>query len=237
MTGLVIGRRALPLLGLAAALAPARADTIDLALTCDTTLAPLLRKLGAAYTAQSSARVFVFPTGPGLILPQLERNIQNDILVTQTPVLDQATQQGLIADVAAASWRNPLVIGALPGGSVLDQTLAVTDPTPASDIDGPAVLTRLGLKPRRVLGAVDSEEVAFLIANGSAQAGLLHMTDVRAHGLEVVQPVPPDVWVPAVYRAGITRLADRPNPGGFLAFLATQTAVRLLSDGGLEVLT
>src|SRR3954453_5766302 len=108
MTGLVIGRRALPLLGLAAALAPARADTIDLALTCDTTLAPL-RKLGAAYTAQSSARVFVFPTGPGLILPQLERNIQNDILVTQTPVLDQATQQGLIADVAAASWRNPLV--------------------------------------------------------------------------------------------------------------------------------
>ncbi len=110
MTGLVIGRRALPLLGLAAAVAQARADTIDLALTCDTTLAPLLRTLGAAYTAQSSAHVFVFPTGPGLILPQLERNIQNDILVTQTPVLDQATQQGLIADVAAARWRNPLVI-------------------------------------------------------------------------------------------------------------------------------
>ncbi len=87
------------------------------------------------------------------------------------------------------------------------------------------------------MGAVDSDEVAFLIANGSAQAGLLHMTDVRAHGLEVVQPVPRDVWAPVVYRACITRLADRPNPGGFLAFLATQAAVRLLSDGGLEVLT
>jgi hypothetical protein len=179
----------------------------------------------------------VFPTGPGLILPQLERNIQNDILVTQTPVLDQATQQGLIADVAAARWRNPLVIAALPGGSVLDQTLAVTDPTPAADIDGPAVLTRLGLKPRRVLGAVDSDEVAFLIANGSAQAGLLCMTDVRANGLEVIQTVPTDIFSPVVYRACITRLADRPNPGGFLAFLGTQAAVRVLSDGGLEVVT
>jgi hypothetical protein len=237
MTGLTIGRRALPLLGLAAAMAPARADTIDLALTCDTTLAPVLRRLGAAYTVQSSARVFVFPTGPGLILPQLERNIQNDILVTQMTVLDRATQQGLIADVAAARWRNPLVIAGMPGGSVLDQTLAVTDPTPASDIDGPAVLTRLGLKPRRVMGAVDGDEVAFLIANGSAQAGLLCMTDVRAHGLEVIQSVPSDIFPPVVYRACVTRLADRPNPGGFLTFLATQDAVRALSNGGLEVLT
>jgi ABC-type molybdate transport system substrate-binding protein len=237
MTGLAIGRRALPLLGLAAAMAPARADTIDLALTCDTTLAPVLRRLGAAYTAQSQSRVFVFPTGPGLILPQLERNIQNDILVTQTTVLDQAIQQGLIADVAAARWRNPVVIAGLPGESVLDQTIAVTDQTPASDIDGPAVLSRLGLQPRRVMGAVDSDEVAFLIVSGSAQAGLLHMTDVRAHDLKVIQPMPTDILPPVVYRACITRLADRPNPGGFLAFLATQAAVRVLSDGGLEVLT
>jgi len=116
-----------------------------------------------AYTAQTSSRIFVFSTGPGLILPQLERNIQNDILVTQTSVIEQATQQGLIADVSAASWRNPLAIAALRGGSALDQTLAVTDPTQASDVDGPAVLIKLGLKPRRVLGAVDSDEVAFLI--------------------------------------------------------------------------
>ena len=237
MTGLAIGRRALPLLGLAAAIAPARADTIDLALTCDTTLAPVLRRLAAAYTVQSSARVFVFPTGPGLILPQLERNIQNDILVTQTTVLDQATQHGLIADVAAVRWRNLMVIAGLPGRSVLDQTFAVTDPTPASEVDGPAVLTRLGLTPKRVLGAVDSDEVAYLIASGSAQAGLLHMTDVRAGGLEVIQPVPTDILPPVVYRACITRLADRPNPGGLLAFFATQAAVRVLSDGGLEVLT
>lgn len=234
MTGLLIRRRALPLLGLVA-IAPARADTVDLALTCDTTLAPVLRRIAAAFTAQTSARIFVFPTGPGLILPQLQRNIQNDILVTQTTVIDQATQQGLIADVAAPRWRNSLAIAGLHAGAALDQTLATTDPTPASDIDGSAVLTALGRKPRRVLGAVDSDEVAFLIANGSAQAGLLHMTDVRAHGFEVVQAVPADICAPLVYRACITRLAGRPKPGDFLAFLTTQAAVRVLSDHGLEV--
>jgi Bacterial extracellular solute-binding protein len=235
MTGLAIGRRALPLLGLAAAMAHARADTVDLALTCDTTLAPVLRRIGAAYTMQTSVRIFVFPTGPGLILPQLERNIQNDILVTQTPVIEQATQQGLIADVSAASWRNPLAIAGLRAGSALDQTLAAADPTPASDIDGPTVLTRLGLRPRRVLGAVDGDEVALLIANGSAQAGLLRMTDVRAHGLQVIQPVPVDAATPVVYRACVTRLAGRPNPEGFLKFLAAEAAMHVLADGGLEV--
>src|SRR5271157_5571078 len=89
---MMIGRRALPLLGLAAAIAPARADTLGLAVTCDTTLAPALRRAGAAYRARSGARVFVFPTGPGLILPQLMRNIQNDVVVTQLPTLEQAGQ-------------------------------------------------------------------------------------------------------------------------------------------------
>ena len=47
-------------------------------------------------------RVFVFPTGPGLILPQLVRDIQNDIVVTQTTILDQAAQAGVVAAAGAA---------------------------------------------------------------------------------------------------------------------------------------
>lgn len=73
----------LPLLVVAAA--PANAETVDLALTCDTTLAPALRKVAAAYKERSGVHVFVFPTGPGLILPQLVREIQNDIVVTPRP--------------------------------------------------------------------------------------------------------------------------------------------------------
>src|SRR5690242_13882782 len=108
---LMIGRRALPLLALAAAVRPAAAATIDLSLACDTTLAPALRKIAAAYAAKTGVRVFVFPTGPGLLLPQLERNIQNDLLVTQLRILEEALQARVIAAMPGAPhWSNPLVI-------------------------------------------------------------------------------------------------------------------------------
>ena len=232
-----ITRRSLPLLALAAAIRPAAAETIDLSLACDTTLAPALRKVAAAYAAKTSARVFVFPTGPGLILPQLVRDIQNDIVVTQITILAQLQQASIIASVPTAPrWSNPLVIAGLTATAPLDQTFAAPDPTPASDIDGPAMVTRLGLHPAHVLGAVDTDEVASLLMSGAAQAGLLHMTDVRADpGLAVIRPVPAEIPPPQVYAASVTRLATRPNPQGFIAFLATPEAIALLTEGGLEM--
>jgi ABC-type molybdate transport system substrate-binding protein len=228
--------RGLPGLVLAGAAGPARAAAVDLVVTCDTTLAPALRKLGAAYGARSGVRVFVFPTGPGLIVPQLLRDIQNDIVVTQVAILDQAAQAGVIASAPSGTWHNPLVIAGVHGASATDRTFAASDPSPASDIDGPALLSRLGLQPARLLGAVDTDEVAFLLTTGAAQAGLLHMTDVRAdQRLEVIRPVLADIHPPIVYAASATRLARRPNPQGFIAFLASPEAVGLLTQSGLEV--
>ena len=231
-----IRRRALPLLALAAVSGPVLADTVDLSVACDTTLAPALRKVAAAYRAQSGVRVFVFPTGPGLILPQLVRDIQNDIVVTQTAILDQAVQAGVVAVAVRAQWRNALVIAGLQGATALTGTFAAPDPTPASDIDGPAVLQRLDLKPTRTLGAVDTDEVAFLLTTGAAQSGLLHMTDVRANArLAVIRLVPTEVRSPLLYAASVTRLARRPNPDGFVAFLATKDAKDMLTSAGLEM--
>src|ERR1700761_802647 len=148
--------------------------TIDLSVSCDTTLAPALRKVGAAYTARTSARVFVFATGPGLILPQLERNIQNDIVVAQIPLLQQMADQKIIARLPdAPRWRNPLVIAGLSSASPTDGVFAACDPRPASDIDGPAVLAKLEARPSRVLGAVDTDEVASILISREAQAGIL----------------------------------------------------------------
>src|SRR4051794_27500173 len=117
-TSLTLRRRALlggmPLLLAAGA---ARPDSPDLAVTCDTTLAPALRKVASAYTARTGVRVFVFPTGPGLILPQLARDIQNDIVVTQLPILEQIAQAEIIASISAGPrWHNSLVIAGLRGG-------------------------------------------------------------------------------------------------------------------------
>jgi molybdate transport system substrate-binding protein len=236
-----IGRRSLlagfPAVALTVGAASARAATAGLAVTCDTTLAPALRELGAAYRARSGVPVFVFPTGPGLILPQLLRDIQNDIVVTQVAILDQATQAGVIAPTPRGrTWHNPLVVAGVRGTSATDRTFAVCDPSPASDIDGAALLARLGLQPARVLGAVDTDEVAFLLTTGAAEAGLLHVTDVRAdQRLAVIRPVPADISAPIVYAASVTRLARRPDPQGFIAFLGTPEADRLLRQSGLEV--
>ena len=235
-TFLMIGRRALPLLAFAAAARPAAAATIDLSLACDTTLAPALRKVAAAYAAKTGVRVFVFPTGPGLLIPQLERNIQNDILVTQLPILEQALQGKIIAAMPGAPrWSNPLVIAGRSAASV-NGVFAACDATAASDFDGPALLAKLELKPAQVMGAVDTDEVAWLLLRGEAQAGFLHMTDVRAHPeLTVIQNVPPDVQAPFVYGATVTKLASRPDPQGFIAFMQTPEAMTLLKEAGLEV--
>jgi molybdate transport system substrate-binding protein len=235
---MTIRRRALPLLALAAVSTPALAETVDLSVTCDTTLAPALRKAAAAYRAQSGVRVFVFPTGPGLILPQLVRDIQNDIVVTQTGILDQAVQAGVVAVAVRPQWRNPLVIAGLRDEAAMTGTFAAPDPTPASDIEGAAILARLDIKPSRTLGAVDTDEVAFLLTNRAAQAGVLHMTDVRADArLAVIRPIPAEVQSPMLYAASVTRLARRPNPAGFVAFLATKEATDVLTSAGLEMAT
>jgi molybdate transport system substrate-binding protein len=234
-----ITRRSLPLLALAAAIRPAAADTIDLSLACDTAFAPALRKVAAAYAAKTSARVFVFPTGPGLIVPQLERDIQNDIVATQIGILDQLQKASIIAAVPTAPrWRNPLVIAGLTATAPLDQAFAAPDPTPAFAIDCPALVTRLELKPAHLIGALNTGEVASLLLSGVAQAGLVHMSDVRANpGLAVIRPVPPEIQPPQVYAAAVTRLASRPNPQGFIAFLATPEASALLTEAGLELQT
>ncbi len=226
----------MPLLALAAAARPVAAATVDLSLACDTTLAPALRKVAAAYAAKTSVRVFVFPTGPGLLIPQLERNIQNDILVTRLPILRQASDEKIIAGVPGAPhWSNPLVIAGRRGASA-DGVFAACDPTAASDFDGPALLAKLEMKPAQVVGAVDTDEVAWLLRRGEAQAGFLHMTDVRAYPeLAVIQTVPTDVQAPFVYAATVTKLASRPDPQGFVEFMQTPQAVALLKEAGLEV--
>ena len=232
-----VTRRALPLLALAATISPAMAETIGLSVACDTTLAPAVRRAGRAYRAKSSTQVFVFATGPGLLVPQLERNIQNDIVVTQVTILEQLAEAKIIASVPAGPrWSNPLVVAGPSASAPTDQVFAAPDPTPAFALDGPALIAKLGLKPSRVLGTVNTDVVARQVLSGAAQAGLMYMTDVRAHpGLVVIRPVPPDIQPPRVYAGSVTRLASpQKNPQGFITFLATPEANAVLAEAGLE---
>jgi ABC-type molybdate transport system substrate-binding protein len=239
-----IGRRRLagmlPAAAMLAAAPAARAATtgVGLVLACDTTLGPAMRAVGAAYANVTGQRVDVFPTGPGLILPQLERQVQNDVVVTSRTALDAAVQAGIVDSSAIRGlWRNQVVIAARRVTPIdPDKPVAAADPTPASDMDGPAILMRLGLPLASVLGVIDTDTVAALVLNGTARAGLMHMTDVMAHpDLGVMHFVKDDIQPPIAYAASVTTLARRPDPDRLTDFLLTNQAASLLSALGLEI--
>jgi molybdate transport system substrate-binding protein len=247
LTGAGFGRRrllqalpaaaAFPALVALAAAAPARAANTDLALACDQTLGPAMRAVSTAYANLSGARVDVFPTALGLLLPQLERVVQNDIVVTQVATMEAAVAAAVVDTGAIrGAWHNNVVLAAMRGASPAPgRPIAVSDALPAADMDGPAILARLQLSSAALLGVVDTDTVVALLRDGTARAGLLHMTDVRAHpDLEVVRVVPDDIQPPLRYAAAITKLARRPDPDRMMKFLlAAQTTV-LLASLGLE---
>src|SRR5947209_7794211 len=84
--------------------------TSDLAVTCDAAAAPAVIAAALAFKQRTGVRVRVFPTPPGLLLPQLGREIQNDIIVTQISTIDQAEKEGLVKPGSRVGpWRNRLV--------------------------------------------------------------------------------------------------------------------------------
>jgi molybdate transport system substrate-binding protein len=230
--------RALPALPVIAAATAANAATTDLVLTCDTTLAGPMTAAADRFYQQSRVRVRVFPTGPGLVLPQLERQIQNDLIFTRRGVAESAMQANLIApNGLRGAWLNRLVLAGQRGSGArpTPARIAASDPTPASDMDGPAIIQALGLTQATVLGVIDTDEVAYLLLRGQVDAGLLHMTDIQANpALEVLRSVPNEIAPPIAYTAAVTKLAWRPDPQAFVDFLLTPDAAAVLRSAGLE---
>jgi molybdate transport system substrate-binding protein len=213
------------------------ATTTDLAVTCDAAAAPAVNAAGMAYRTKTGVRVRVFPTPPGLVLPQLEREIQNDIIVTRIAVIDQAEKAGLVTPGGRIGpWRNRLVTAAAREPAGPEGSFVVPDPSPGSDIDGAAILQRAGVVPVTVLGVIDTGAVAWTLTNGGARLGLLHQTEVMAdEGLRAVSPVPDEAWPPILYAATVTRLARRGDPAAFVAFLGSPEGQAVLRSAGLEV--
>lgn len=218
--------------------APAPAKGIaDLVLSCDAALGPPVLRAAALFRAQAGVRVRVFPTGPGLLVQQLARAVQNDLLLTQAPIMDAAASAGLLAGPPRGGWRNPLVLAARRGAGpgALAGRLAVTDATPLSDMDGPMIASRLGLAPAEILGVIDTATVLALLGRGEAEAGLLHASDVAGRAdLEVVGTVPESVAPALSYVIAVSRLARRPDPQAFVDFLVSPAGTAVLTASGLE---
>ena len=233
---MAVPRRALVATCLAAACAgrAMAGTTTDLAVSCDAPAEPAVTAAAAAYRQKTGIRVRVFPTQQGLLLPQLERDIQNDVIITQLATIDRAEKEGLVEPgKRAGPWRNPLMIATAanaPAG-----VFAVPDASPASDIDGFAILRTLGTTTDRVVGVLNTEAVAWTLVNGGARRGLLHQTEIRADDrLRALAAVPDAAWPPILYGATVTTLAWRGDPAAFVAFLASPAGRAVLLAAGLE---
>jgi len=224
------------LLPLAAAL-PARAQTAGLALLCDLTLGPALRAAAKEFRSAAGVRVYVFPTAPGLIVPLIEREVQIDVIAARNTLLDQAAQASLLGSVAkSGDWSDALVVAEMTGaaGSADAGKFAVSELPFASGIDGAAVEAKLGIDPARIMTAIDTTEVAFLLTSGAARTGLLYQTDVRADPrLRVVRAVADQPA--AVFGAAITKGGNPADNQAFITFLGTPKGREVLSTAGLEV--
>jgi molybdate transport system substrate-binding protein len=238
---LLLAAPAVPLVAIGMA-TPALAETTDLILTCDPTLAAAMAEAAKRFGQMHSVLVNIFPTPPGLILPQIARHIQNDMIITRSSAIQDAVAAGSIAADAphGGQWRNRLVIAGRTGGPASAATgrLAVTDRTPGSEIDGPALAKTLKLGQGGIAGVIDTDTVAYLLLRGEADAGLLHRTDVLAYpGLAVIAAVPDDVAPPILYSIAVTKLSRRPNPQAFITFLESPDGAAALSAAGLEVVS
>lgn len=221
------------LLALAAA-TPAGAAAPDVIVYGDPALNHALHDVADRFTAQTGVPVHVFAAPPAIILAQLRHQVWNDVVVTLSPWLDQAVQSGVIQPgTRTGSWKTTLVIAATSGAS--GDTFAVPDATPASSIDGPAILAAANLHPAKVQGVANDANVIFLLQTGAAAQGLLHLTNLRADpSLHVVAPVPDAAYAPIVYDAAISTLTHSPNAHAFLDYLHSPAATDILRADGLE---
>jgi len=200
------------------------------------TLRHALLDVGARFTAQTGVPVHVFAAPPAILLAQLRHEVWNDVVVTQASWMDQAAQAGVIEKgTRVGAWHNTLVLARATGVTPANETVAITDPTPASSIDGPAVLDALGLHPAHVQGVANTASVDFLLVSGAAAQGLVHLTDVRADAkLAVAGPVAQSAYAPIDYAAAISTLTHSPNAHAFLDYLTSTAATEVLRADGLE---
>src|SRR5271165_2264213 len=218
----------------------ARAAAPDVIVYGDPTLAHALHDVGARFTAQTGVPVHVFSAPPAIILAQLRHEVWNDVVVTLVPWMDQAEQAGVIQPgTRTGAWHTTLVMahatGAPRANDPANDIVAVTDPTPAATIDGPAVLAALDLHPAHVQGVANTAEVAFLLDSAAAAQGLMHLADLRADPkLSVAGPVAPSAYAPIVYAAAISTLTHSPNARAFLDYLHSPAATDVLAADGLE---
>ncbi len=246
-----LGRASLLAVAVSGLAASAHADPStapNVVVYCDKALRGAVRRTGELFTARSQAPINLFCAAPTLMLAQIERITQNDVLITQSAAMDAAARRGLIRpDTRIPLGRDRLVFATLEGGAqrlsdplhllrrIGTGPVALPDPTTGTTIDSAAVLAALGLTPPfpfKLAGAIDTEEVGFLLRTRAAPIGLLYRTEAQpGSGLSILAELPDQT---ISYSAAISVVTRSRNAQSFMAFLRDPDAAARLHACGLE---
>ncbi len=222
-----------------------------IAVFCDAPLRSAMTEAGRRFADRAGAPVHVFCAAPWMMLAQIERMTQTDVLVTLASALDDGTRRGLVRPESRVPvGRNHLVLAGRPGKigpAVTDAAairklvgtgpLAAPDATAMTTIDSAAAVAAMGFAPPypfRLVGGSDADDVAFLIASGAAPLGLLYRSEIGADAALALAAVVPR-FAPITYAAAITTVTRSPNAERFMAFLRSPEAAASLRASGLEV--
>lgn len=236
-------------LNILAALAPAaRADTgfnpaPDVVVACDPALLACLTRIGRRFRARSGAPVRLFTAPDFVIRAQVAHQAHADLLVMRSEAMDEAAAESLLQGTRRAlRWRNTLVLARradapdapdVLAGAPGAGPIAVTDPTSAASIDGPAVLQGLAPRPQgRVIGVAEDADVVFLLKTGGAALGLLYRSEATAEPALRIAAV---VGAGPDYAASLSRNNASRYAQAFLDFLQGDEAAAEARAGGLEV--
>jgi len=216
---------------------------------CDPALAPAMLALDAVARARAGAPVAVLCAPAPSMLAQIQRHTRNDVLFTLSSAMDQAVQLRLVRpETRIDGLSNRLVLVGLAGRFtppaqdmvkplVAAAKVAVTDNTVISGLDGAAILTANGLAlppGRRLIGAASTQDVAFLVATGAADIGLVYRTDAQADPrLIVLATLTADPALTS-YSGAVNAHAVSPNAQTILGLVRGPGAAAL-TNAGLEI--
>jgi ABC-type molybdate transport system substrate-binding protein len=120
---------------------------------------------------------------------------------------------------------------------VAGSTVAVTDNTTASALDGRAVLAANQLRAGKVIGTANTGDAAFLVTTDVADIALIYRTDAASDPrLSVLATLAAD---PALtrYAAAVNAKAISPNARAVLGLIGSSRGMALLRQAGLETLS
>ena len=228
----------------------------DVVAFCDPTLRPLMESLGRGWRVQGGGPVRLFATRSDIFLEQIWRGARCDIAIIEGQAnLEAALRRKLVKPAPRLEgWHNRLVIAGYresrpplrlaPGsdlaGLLGSAPLAVADAalSPAGSATR-AALEALGLwQPLagRIIGAENTEAVAFLLSTGKAGLGIVQASDLAADPkLKTAATFPDDVYPQIAYSVALSQSVESKAAAPFLAFLGGSDAQALLKAGGLEV--